>query len=174
MTDEDMMAKIRSNLWNDDNKEADLANLDYSAALMEQYKLYVELADRVSQRRAVANNFFLLINSAAVVFLGRTGISLDDVSPWLLGLATVILIGVCGAWFYIVKSYGQLNTAKWKVVGVIEERLPASPWWGAEWQALGAGKNRSLYWPLTHIEKWVPVVFILLYVGILMIALCVI
>ena len=73
----------------------------------------------------------------------------------------------------MVKSYGQLNTGKWQVVGVMEERLPASPWWRAEWQALGEGKDRSLYWPLTHIEKWVPLVFVLLYVGMLTIALCV-
>ena len=172
MTDEDMTAMIRSNLWND-VKDADTTSLTYSSALMEQYKLYVELADRVSQRRAVANSFFLLVNSAAVVILGSLGISLDEISSWLLVFPTVILVCICGAWFYIVKSYSQLNSGKWKVVGVMEERLPASPWWRAEWRALGAGKDHSLYWPLTHVEKWVPLVFILLYVGMLTIALCV-
>ena len=172
MADQDMSAKIRSNLWNDD-EDVQQASLTYSSTLMEQYKLYVELADRVSQRRAVANSFFLLVNSAAVVILGSLGISLDEISSWLLVFPTVILVCVCGAWFYIVKSYSQLNSGKWKVVGVMEERLPASPWWRAEWQALGEGNDRSLYWPLTHIEKWVPLVFILLYVGMLTIALCV-
>ena len=172
MADQDMSAKIRSNLWNDD-EDVQQASLTYSSALMEQYKLYVELADRVSQRRAVANSFFLLVNSAAVVILGSLGVSLDQVSSWLLVFPTVILVCICGVWFYMVKSYGQLNTGKWQVVGVMEERLPASPWWRAEWQALGEGKDRSLYWPLTHIEKWVPLVFVLLYVGMLTIALCV-
>ena len=172
MADQDMSAKIRSNLWNDD-EGVQQASLTYSSALMEQYKLYVELADRVSQRRAVANSFFLLVNSAAVVILGSLGVSLNQVSSWLLVFPTVILICICGVWFCMVKSYGQLNTGKWQVVGVMEERLPASPWWRAEWQALGEGKDRSLYWPLTHIEKWVPLVFVLLYVGMLTIALCV-
>ena len=172
MAEQDMFAKIRSNLWNDD-EDVQQASLTYSSALMEQYKLYVELADRVSQRRAVANSFFLLVNSAAVVILGSLGVSLDQVSSWLLVFPTVILVCICGVWFYMVKSYGQLNTGKWQVVGVMEERLPASPWWRAEWQALGEGKDRSLYWPLTHIEKWVPLVFILLYIGMLTIALCI-
>lgn len=172
MADKDMLEKIRSNLWND-AEDADSTNLTYSSALMEQYKLYVELADRVSERRGVANSFFLLVNSAAVVILGSLAVSLDQVSSWLLVFPTVILVCICGAWFYMVSSYSQLNSGKWKVVGVMEERLPSSPWWRAEWQALGEGKDRSLYWPLTHIEKWVPLVFVLLYIGMLTIALCV-
>ena len=173
MPDRDMTAQIRSNLWND-SEDVQPASLTYSSALMEQYKLYVELADRVSQRRGVANSFFLLVNSVAVVILGSLGVSLEQVSSWLLVFPTVILVCICGTWFYMVKSYSQLNSGKWKVVGVMEERLPASPWLRAEWEtALGEGKDRSLYWPLTHIEKWVPLVFVLLYIGMLPIALCI-
>ncbi len=36
----------------------------YQAVLLEQYKLYVEMADRVSARRALANTFFLTLNTA--------------------------------------------------------------------------------------------------------------
>ena len=173
MTDDDSIAKIRSQLWNDvENTEP--SSLTYNSTLLEQYKLYVELADRVSQRRGVANSFFLLVNSTAVVILGSLGVSLDNLSAWLLVIPTAILVCTCGVWFYIVKSYSQLNAGKWKVVGVMEERLPASPWWRAEWKgALGEGKDRSLYWPLTHLEQWVPLVFVLLYVGMLAIALLV-
>ena len=170
MTGDDSIAKIRSTLWND-LEDIEPSSMTYSTALMEQYKLYVELADRVSQRRGVANSFFLLVNSTAVVILGSLGVSLDQMSSWFLGFTTVVLILICGAWFYIVKSHSQLNSGKWKVVGVMEERLPASPWSRAEWNALGEGRDRSLYWPLTHIEKWVPLVFILLYIGMLTIAL---
>ena len=168
MTGTELTAQIRSKLWNEGDQSA---TLTYNAALMEQYKLYVELADRVSQRRGTANSFFLLVNSAAVTLLGTLGISSDSYSPWLLVFPTVVLVCICGAWFYIVKSYSQLNSGKWQVVGVMEERLPASPWWRGEWEALGQGKNRSLYWPLTHVEKWVPLVFILFYVGMLVISL---
>ena len=173
MTDEEMTARIRSNLWNE-TEDVERTSLTYSSALMEQYKLYVELADRVSQRRGIANSFFLLLNSTAVVILGSLGISLDKLAPGWLVFPTIVLGCLCGVWFYVVKSYGQLNSGKWQVVGVMEERLPASPWRQAEWQAaLGAGEDRSLYWPLTHVEKWVPLVFGLLYVGMFVIAVCV-
>ena len=49
------------------------------------------------------------------------------------------------------------------MVGELEERLPASPWWGGEWSALNHGTDRSRYWPLSHVEKWVPVTFALLH-----------
>ena len=166
MDDRAITEAIRSNLWND-IEDTQPKSLTYNVVLMEQYKLYVELADRVSERRGVTNSFFLLVNSAAVVILGSLGIAFDPASPWLLVFPTVILISICGAWFYVVKSYGQLSSGKWRVVGVMEERLPASPWWRAEWQALGEGKDPSLYWPITRIERWVPLVFIVLYIGML-------
>ena len=88
------------------------------------------------------------------MILGSLGISLDMLSTGWLVFPTIVLVCLCGFWFYVVKSYGQLNSGKWQVVGVMEERLPASPWHRAEWQAaLGAGEDRSLYWPLTHVEK---------------------
>ena len=170
MSDEQIIDTIRSNLWNDDGNAAN-SGATYDQALLEQYKLYVELADRVSHRRGVANNFFLLLNSSAVVILGSLGASFEKRSPWLFVLPTVILIFICVAWFYLVRSYRQLSSGKWKVVGVMEERLPASPWWQAEWRALGQGKDRSRYWPLTHIEEWVPWILVLLYIGTLVVVL---
>jgi hypothetical protein len=64
----------------------------------------------------------------------------------------------------IVRSYRQLNAGKYLVVGEFEKRLPASPYWSAEWKALGEGKDPKKYLPLTHIENWIPVVFAFLYI----------
>ena len=68
-------------------------------------------------------------------------------------------IGFCVAWGFLLKSYRTLNTAKFKVIGLMEERLPSSPFYSAEWKALGEGKNWRKYVPLTPIETVVPVVF---------------
>jgi hypothetical protein len=75
-----------------------------------------------------------------------------------------MLLGECFAWFYLLRSYRLLNTAKYEVVGALERRLPASPYWSAEWTALGKGKDPKKYWPLSHIESWIPVFFAALYV----------
>jgi len=43
---------------------------EYKSHLLQQYKLYVEAADRVSARRATANTFFLATNTALVTVMG--------------------------------------------------------------------------------------------------------
>ena len=151
---------IQRELWNHTNAEG----AAHEETLLDQYRLYVEMADRVSHRRGTANSYFLLVNSVATVAVTTLGADRDESSLWPLFFATVVLVGICAAWFYIVRSYRQLSSAKWAVVGALETRMPASPW-NTEWQALGAGEDRSNYWPLTHIENWVPVLFALIYVG---------
>jgi len=162
--------EIRSNLWNEGAAPAS-DGVSYEAALLEQYKLYVELADRVSQRRGAANTFFLSINSLVALVVGGLWANPPDGPTWFLVFPLIILEGMCVAWFWIVRSYRQLNTGKWMVVGALEERLPASPWWKAEWTALGKGEDRSRYWPLTHLEQWIPVLFGVTYVGAFVAAL---
>ncbi len=44
--------------------------LQYRADLLDIYKLYVEMADRISQRRQSANSFFLTLNSVIVALVG--------------------------------------------------------------------------------------------------------
>jgi hypothetical protein len=50
------------------------------------------------------------------------------------------------------------------VIGALERRLPASPYWSAEWTALGQGKDPAWYWPLSHVERWIPAFFAVVYV----------
>lgn len=154
-------------LWNETAKP-DLYGGDsitYQAAILEQYKLYVEMADRVSQRRGLTNTFFLSLNTAILSLVGivlRDGI---DVNAWALVVPLLAAVAECFAWFYIVRSYRLLNTAKYMVIGDIEARLPASPYWRAEWSALGEGVDPKRYWPLSHIEKWIPILFAFLYIS---------
>ena len=81
----------------------------------------------------------------------------------LIPLAGIVL---CIVWFYLIRSYRQLNTAKFKVIHEIEALMPLAPY-DAEWEAVGRGENYAIYWPFTHVEKWVPLVFGALYVGAL-------
>ena len=76
-----------------------------------------------------------------------------------------MLLVQCGAWFWLVRSYRLLNGTKYLAVGLLEERLPASPYWRAEWQALGEGRDWRKYLPLTHMEQWVPVTIAVIYVA---------
>lgn len=162
-----MTDDLSGTLWNDGvtAAEYDAAGEKYQNAILEQYKLCVEMADRVSARRTLANTFFLTLNTSIFTVIGVAGSANPVATPWWLVIPLVALLGECAAWFYLVRSYRQLNTAKYRVVGALEERLPASPYWNAEWTALGEGKDKSTYWPLTHLEQWVPVLFGSMYIA---------
>ncbi len=151
---------LGESLWNGD-AEATRAALPL---VLEQYKLYVELADRVSARRSLANTFFLTLNTAVFTVLGVVWEDPRDGSSWYGVFPLVALVSQCLVWFWIIRSYRQMSAGKWAVVGALEQRLPASPWWSAEWVALGEGRDPSRYWPLTHVEQWVPFLFALFYV----------
>jgi hypothetical protein len=52
--------------------------------VLEQYKLYVEMADRLSARRALANTFFLTVNTAVLIGLASKILNVIEFS--LIGL----------------------------------------------------------------------------------------
>ena len=109
--------------------------------------------------------FFLTLNTSIFTVFGVVWSAKPVVTAWWLAIPLAALLGQCAAWFYLVRSYRQLNTAKYEVVGAFEERLPASPYWNAEWVALGEGKDGAKYRPLTHVEQWVPILFGSIYLA---------
>jgi hypothetical protein len=154
---------ITMNLWNPALSTADLESPETRAEILEQYKVYVEMADRVSARRSLANAFFLTLNTAVFAAVGALLGRHPEHHAGLLAFPSVALIVQCAAWYYTLRSYQQLNRAKYRVIGAMEERLPASPYWRAEWSELGEGRDKSTYWPLTHVELWIPALFGVFY-----------
>lgn len=145
-----------------------LSREDYGASygqhLLEQYKLYVEMADRISQRRQIANGFCLSINTA---MLGIVGLAASRCTPGqvfvMIGVISLAGILTTYGWYRLLCSYRDLNTAKFAVIHAIEAHLPIAPY-AAEWVAAGEGKNPRFYKPFSHIEVWIPRVFMVVYV----------
>jgi len=135
----------------------------YQDHLLEQYKLYVEMTDRISSRRNQTNTFFLGINTAliaagaALYGKGYNG----SLAVILIALLAVLML--CYIWWRLLKSIRQLNSAKYKVTLLLEKRLPSAPY-ATEWTLLGEGKDPKLYRPLTGLECWVPIVFAMLFI----------
>ncbi|KOU38789.1 RipA family octameric membrane protein [Streptomyces sp. WM6378] len=157
------MAEISGELWNGDVTESDYRadKATYRAAVFEQYKLCVEMADRVSARRNLANTFFLTLHSGLVAFLGAwlSQSQHGRLSVLLLLAGLLVLLALCATWWFTLRSYRQLNEGKFLVIGALEERLPARVFQRAEWEALGKGQDWRAYLPLTHVERWIPVIF---------------
>ena len=143
----------------------------YQAAIMDQYKLYVEMADRISARRSLINAFFLTLNTGIFTVIAVFWKNRPIGPAWLLGFPLIALVGQCLAWFWLLRSYRQLNSGKYAVIGALEELLPTSPYWSAEWHVLGEGEDKVKYWPMTHLEQWVPLLFGATYIGAFLAAL---
>lgn len=135
----------------------------YIEHLLDQYKIYINAAEKISDRRQKTNEFFLGLNTALVALLGfiATKTSQQEISL-MLGVSAIAGITVCYLWYRIIASYKGLNSAKFKVIHAIELRLPLALY-DTEWEMLERGKNKEVYWPFSHIELYVPKIFIAIY-----------
>ncbi len=152
-------------LWNENISVENYGSKEqYYEHIFEQYKMFVEMTDRISTRRNLANTFFLTLHT---LIIGVVGVVFENklqlVNVWLIIFPLVAVLALCYVWWRILQSYRQLNAAKFKVIGEYERRLPSSPYVSAEWRSLGEGKDPKLYKPLTDVEKWIPQIFGLLY-----------
>ena len=151
--------------------EQDYGNL-YREHFLSIYVRYAETAEHISDRRQNANTFFLSINTALVAFLGYTGFGLESLPPnpryfWAVLAAGLVLSLL---WARLLKSYRDLNTGKFQILHEIEKALPIAPF-RTEWEVLGSGGERTKYWPLSHLERFVPYLFVLMYVVLFILAL---
>jgi hypothetical protein len=119
------------------------------------------MTDRVSARRGVASGFFLTAQSALVALVGAT--STED---WAFALPGLVL---AVTWALLLRSYRLLNSAKFKVIQAMEERLPAAPF-KDEWVELKpeGGKGwRGRYFELGLLERIIPAVFGIVFLVVL-------
>ena len=131
---------------------------DFNNHLLEQYKLYVESADRISLRRDSANHFYLTLNSALFAISGY--LSLNKQS-FIFLIIPVAGIAISLYWLDTIKSYKNLNSGKFAIIHKLEQELPANLF-SYEWETIGKGKTKK-YIPTTHVEMCIPKIFMLIY-----------
>jgi hypothetical protein len=124
--------------------------------LLEQYKLYVELADRNSTRRLETNQFYVTVISA---LLAAFAFILENAAFVELRLGLVITICVlslllCILWYANIRAFRLLSEQKYKVIHEMEARLPY-PCFKREWDFLTQGRG-TRYALFTTVERWVP------------------
>ena len=89
--------------------------------IFEVYKIYIQTAENVSERRLRSNSFYLTLCSALITILvvvTKFKITIDYVF-------VVDLIGgiISAIWFSNIMSYRRLNSAKYKVIHELEKEL---------------------------------------------------
>jgi hypothetical protein len=147
--------------------EEEAGPAELPASIVELYKLAVEMADRISARRGVANSFFLTVNTGLVALLGGQDLR------WYVAAAGILL---CFTWWTLLKSYRDLNAAKFAVILTMEEGLPARVFgdeWGRlrrdpvkfEWSRDAIRSWAGQYRELGRVERSVPWLFALIYLA---------
>jgi hypothetical protein len=134
------------------------AGAEFPAGFLDQYQLAVEMADRVSARRGVANSFFLTVNTALIAVIGGTDLR------WYVPVAG---IAFAASWWALLRSYRDLNAAKFRIIQEMETKLSFAPFTG-EWQVLKDSNSpikrwRNRYAELGWVERVVPMVFGVVY-----------
>jgi len=136
---------------------------EYKNHLFSQYQLYVESSEKISDRRQNANNYFITINTVLISFLGILfQVKILENIVWIKFLTSLIGIIICVIFWFLLRSYKQLNTGKFKVIHEIEQKLPLALY-DYEWHILKEGKDKKTYYPFSHIEMIIPWVFGIIY-----------
>ncbi len=137
-------------------KPVDELTADEKKSVVDIYKVLIDMADKVSQRRQNANNFYLSVNTAitgAAAYLSATGNPTANIA--IISIAGLV---VCLLWKRNIDSYKDLNSGKFHVITEIEKALPVAAF-TTEWDVLQRGESKKLYRPFHVVEVLVPFIF---------------
>jgi len=136
--------------------------------LLEEYKLYVEMADKVSARRIDASKLYISLLTGILVVIPFI---LDQGTPEKIQKTVLVSMGflgiaLCFIWILNIRSYKQLNSLKFKVIHEIEQRLPF-PCYEREWDILNGQQESRNYLRLSKVEQYIPVLLMVPYLTLL-------
>jgi hypothetical protein len=140
--------------------------------LLEQYKLYVEMADRNSSRRNQMNNFYISILSSLLAFTAlvtnKDIVQFKGSNFQTVAFLSVAVLGLllCSIWHINIESYRQLSSSKFKVIHDLEKQMPFSCY-DKEWSLLKKDKQYKSYLSQTSLEKKLPAILSIPYLGLL-------
>ena len=133
------------NLQSKQHKNKKTYGVEYNKHLLEQYKLCVEMADKISSRRCNANNFFLSINTillTAIGILSKLGFDFTIFNLTWIIMVSFAGILFCWTWIVTIRCYRNLNEAKFEIINKFEQKLPVKAF-ETEW-ALLTGENKKI------------------------------
>ena len=122
----DNYAKGYYNIFSDKYETMQLdERKSHSGELLDQYKLFQKTSEDLVARRQTVNSFYISVNGAMVTLVGVVmGIVEMPAKIYVLVFMCIVGIILDMSWISILESYGMLNSAKMKVIRLLEEQLP--------------------------------------------------
>ena len=147
-----------------DASTMDQRQSDYRELLVKQYCLAVEMADRVSARRAQANSVYIsLLTGILIVPAVTLQDRVLDADPAIPVIAGVFGVFVSAAWIVTIDSYRQLNSVKFAVIHDMEDHLPEA-YFVDEWRILRDRRHRRT----TEAERLIPIGMLIPYLALIL------
>lgn len=130
--------------------------------LLEQYKLFVGMADQVSERRLKTNQFYVgvisgLLAVLAFVYKKDNFNNLQSYHEAIVIAVTVLGLSLNCLWFINIRSFRKLNSGKFEVIHQMESLLPFQPF-DLEWEIIKKGERQNRYFQLSRLEQFLPLI----------------
>lgn len=136
--------------------------------LLEQYKMFQKTSEDLINRRQAVNSFYISVNSALVALVGIVmGWVEAPAKNYIIAFMCLTGVILSISWSNLLESYGTLNSAKMKVINLIEEQLPIALY-DVEWKVMSDKLNNKKYVSFTSSEKRIPLIFAIVYVMIVL------
>lgn len=151
------------------NDEVEQSKIDPKIVL-EQWRLTVESAMQVSNRRQTANNLFIMMLTILI-----SGVLLSDSisnadKPFQLGVSIAVsILGIllCFEWMSQMDYYGALNDVKYTAIRDMEKYLPIQIFNAEDIYFYSDYKKKRSF---SKKEKIIPLIFIAVFLAIMLIA----
>ncbi len=123
---------------------------------IEQYKMFVESAEKNSEKRINQNNIYLTFSLALFSFVSIT--ELDKLSFYILCMLGIIISII---WLLTIDNYSKRNKVKFDIINEYENKNDLN--WFVEEQ-----KRILVLTNLSFLEKLLPIAFIVIYLIIML------
>lgn len=117
----------------------------------EQYKIFVESAEKNSEKRVTQNNIYLTINLAFLSYiLFQKPNLVETIITSFVGLI------ICLVWLLTIINFCKRNKVKFDIINEMEEEF--GNLYKEEW------KRISILTPLSTYEKFLAIIFMMVYI----------
>lgn len=141
------------------------SEIDNREELFQQYRLFVDSAEKISERRSHLNTFFIALHS---LFVSGLSFFKTDIFSYIIPICIFGCV-LAFLWWYMLCNYRSLNKAKFKIIQEIEKHLPLNLY-STEWSLYKTRKhwyNPNRYFSFSRLEMVLPWLLILVYVYII-------
>ena len=155
------------------NKEPGQSNGNQNQ-LIEIYKLQSQLANSISNRRITINRFYMLVMSGLVLIFPayfKLPSEIQDLVSIEYLIVGIALLGITLslAWFILINSNLRQSMLKYEALKRLEDKLEYQ-FFKDEWAFLERYGRGRIYWEISYIEIFIPVLFFFIFTLLLHLA----